>query len=289
MIEITGTTKLLGIIGDPIEHSLSPLMQNAALKQLHLDYVYLPFPVAGANLKSAFDGFAAVGVVGFNATIPHKQAIMPLLTEITPVAQAIGAVNTVWQTDKGWHGTNTDVIGFVAPLKQLDRNWRELKPVVLGNGGAARAVVAGLADLGCREINLVGRNKDKLAQFWQSWQNNDSIKDLLTVHYWESLSSLIPTADLIVNTTPIGMYPKVEASPVTAELMAKIKPDAIAYDLIYTPSPTQFLALARDNEATIIDGLEMLVQQGAAGFKIWTNHDAPVETMRKVLQTKLYS
>ena len=288
MLEIKGTTKLLGIIGDPIEHSLSPLMQNAALAQLNLDYVYLPFPVAVTNLKQAFDGFAAVGVVGFNATIPHKQAIMPLLTEITPVAQAIGAVNTVWHTDDGWHGTNTDVIGFVAPLQKMDRNWNQVKPIVLGNGGAARAVVAGLADLGCPEINLVGRSKDKLAQFWQSWQTSETVKDLLKIHYWENLTSLIPTADLIVNTTPIGMYPKIDTSPINAELMAKIKSDAIAYDLIYTPSPTQFLALAQENGATIIDGLEMLVQQGAAGFKIWTNKTAPVEIMRKVLQQKLY-
>lgn len=287
MKEITGTTKLLGIIGDPIEHSLSPLMHNAALAHLQLDYTYVPFPVAGEDLQKALDGMKAFGVVGFNATIPHKQAVMPLLSHVTPAAQEIGAVNTVWLTNDGWHGTNTDVTGFIAPLKNIDWQWHQVKPVVLGNGGASRAVVAGLFDLGCREIHLAGRNKDKLARFWQSWSGS-AIANSLKIHYWENLSSLIPSADLIVNTTPIGMHPKVNASPIDAALMEKIKKDVVAYDLIYTPSPTQFLSLAKDKGAIVIDGLEMLVQQGAAGFEIWTNQTAPVEIMRNVLQNKLY-
>ena len=288
MLTITGKTKLLGIIGDPVEHSLSPLMQNAAIEELGLDYIYLPFPVKVANLKQALDGFAAVGLVGFNATIPHKQAIMPFLDQITPVAQEIGAVNTVWRTSDGWHGTNTDVIGFISPLKALKRDWRNITPVVLGNGGAARAVVAGLAELGCPEINIVGRNKDKLAQFWQSWQNSPQIAPLLKIHSWENLTGLISTANLLVNTTPIGMYPHVDASPVSEALMQKLPQNAIAYDLIYTPSPTQFLSLAQKNGATAIDGLEMLVQQGAAALKIWLQQSVPIDVMRCSLQQKLY-
>ena len=291
MEEITGKTKLLGIIGDPVEHSLSPLMQNAAIAKLSLDYVYLPFPVQNANLQRALDGFAAIGVIGFNATIPHKQAIIPLLTETTPEAQAIGAVNTVWRIENGWKGTNTDVTGFIAPLKAIERDWSETTPVVLGNGGAARAVVAGLHELGCLEINVVGRNKDKLAQFWKSWQDSPQISSLLKIHDWENLSSLIASADLLVNTTPIGMYPHVDASPVEESLMARLPKKAIAYDLIYTPSPTQFLSLARQNGAKAIDGLEMLVQQGAAALEIWLQQPVPtdvINVMRRVLQEKLY-
>ena len=284
---ITGKTKLLGIIGDPVEHSLSPVMQNAAIKHLGLDYIYVPFPVKGENLKNAIAGFEAINLVGFNATIPHKQAIIPYLSDITPVAKAIGAVNTVWHTEAGWKGTNTDVTGFIAPLKTMSRDWSEMNPVVLGNGGAARAVIAGLADLGCRKIHLVGRNKDKLGIFYKSWQNSPQIIQLLKIHYWDDLPGLLPTADLIVNTTPVGMYPNVERSPIEPELMKKIKSNAIAYDLIYTPSPTQFLSLAQEQGAKIIDGVEMLVQQGASALEIWLQKPVPVDVMREALLEQL--
>ncbi len=284
---ITGKTKLLGIIGDPVEHSLSPVMQNAAIKHLGLDYIYVPFPVKGENLKDAIAGFEAINLVGFNATIPHKQTIIPYLSDITPVAKAIGAVNTVWHTETGWKGTNTDVTGFIAPLKAMSRDWSKMNPVVLGNGGAARAVIAGLADLGCREINLVGRNKDKLALFYQSWQNSPQIIQLLKIHYWDDLPGLLPIADLIVNTTPVGMYLNVERSPIEPELMKKIKSNAIAYDLIYTPSPTQFLSLAQERGAKIIDGAEMLVQQGASALEIWLQKPVPVDVMRETLLEQL--
>ena len=284
---ITGKTKLLGIIGDPVEHSLSPVMQNVAINHLGLDYIYVPFPVKGENLEQAIAGFKAIDLVGFNVTIPHKEAIMSFLTEITPTAKAIGAVNTVWRTETGWKGTNTDVTGFIAPLKAMSRNWSEMTPVVLGNGGAARAVIAGLAELGCREINLVGRNKDKLAIFYQSWQNSLQITQLLKIHYWENLPGLLPTADLIVNTTPVGMYPNVDRSPIEASLMKKLKSNAIAYDLIYTPSPTRFLSLAQEQGATIIDGAEMLVQQGASALEIWLQQPVPVKVMREALLQQL--
>ncbi len=288
MQTITGKTKLLGIIGDPVEHSLSPVMQNAAINHLGLDYIYVPFRVRGENLENAIAGFKAINLVGFNVTIPHKQAIIPFLTEITSIAQVIGAVNTVWRTTTGWKGTNTDVTGFIAPLKALSRDWDKMTPVVLGNGGAARAVVAGLAELGCRKIHLVGRNKDKLAIFQQSWRHRPQITQIVTMHYWENLPGLLPTADLIVNTTPIGMYPHVDRSPIEASLMKKIKNDAIAYDLIYTPSPTRFLSLAQQQGATIIDGTEMLVQQGASALEIWLQQPVPVDFMRKALLQKLH-
>jgi shikimate dehydrogenase len=289
MLTITGKTKLLGIIGNPVEHSLSPVMQNTAIAKLNLDYLYIPFPVKLVNLQQALEGFTVIDLVGFNVTIPHKQAIIPLLSEITPIAQAIGAVNTVWRTDRGWQGTNTDVTGFIAPLKALERNWQKSIPVVLGYGGSARAVVAGLAELGCQEINIVGRNKDKLAQFWQSWQNSPQIASLLKIHYWENLTGLLPTADLLVNTTPVGMYPKVNDSPISKELMQRLKANVIAYDLIYTPSPTKFLSLAKERGATAIDGLEMLVQQGAAALEIWLQQPAPIETMRHSLEIAINS
>ncbi len=284
---ITGHTKLLGIIGNPVEHSLSPVMHNAAIAHLGLDYIYVPFPVKQADLEKAIAGFAAVNLKGFSITIPHKQTIIPLLAEITDDAINIGAVNTVWRIASGWKGTNTDVEGFVAPLKNMSQNWQQMTPVILGNGGAARAVIAGLANLGCSKIHVVGRNPDKLARFYQSWSHAPNIISLLKIHNWENLTSLISAADLLINTTPVGMSPHIDASPIDEALMQKLKRSAIAYDLIYTPNPTQFLKLAQAQGATTIDGLEMLVQQGVAALKIWLQQPVPVDIMRNSLKEYL--
>ncbi len=283
---ITGTTKLLGVIGNPIEHSLSPVMHNAAIAHLGVDYVYLPLPVKPADLEVAVAGFAAINLQGFSVTIPHKQTIIPLLSEVSVEANAVGAVNTVWRTAQGWSGTNTDVAGFITPLKAYNRDWSQTTPVILGHGGAARAVIAGLAQLGCPAIHIVGRNGQKLSEFQQSWVNTP-LPITLNVHRWEELPELMPQADLLVNTTPVGMYPHVEQSPVEAAVMQRLKDGAIAYDLIYTPNPTQFLRQAKEQGAIAIDGLEMLVQQGAVALEIWLGQTPPVEVMRQSLQRHL--
>lgn len=280
---ITGKTKLLGVIGDPVEHSLSPVMHNAALAHLGLDYVYVPLPVKKGDLERALAGFTAIELVGFNATIPHKQAIIPYLNRITPEAQQVGAVNTIWRTEAGWEGTNTDVAGFIAPLQSLDRNWSNITPVILGNGGAARAVIVGCAKLGCPEIAVVGRNMEKLEQFQGSWANT-GLAAAIKTYLWEDLPRLVSQTQLIVNTTPIGMSPHADASPVEAETFKELPNGAIAYDLIYTPRPTRFLQLAQDNgDALIFDGLEMLIQQGAAALELWLQQATPVEIMRSAL------
>ncbi|MEG3834468.1 MULTISPECIES: shikimate dehydrogenase [unclassified Microcoleus] len=342
---IKGTTKLLGVIGHPVEHSLSPAMHNAAISHLGVDFVYLPFPVKPGDLKAALAGFAAIGVRGFSITIPHKQAILPLLSEVSPIARSIGAVNTVYLTDKGWCGTNTDVEGFLAPLQtpptppyqggargdseetgntavescpppyqggarggseetgntavescpppyqggaRGGSDWSQKVAVILGNGGAARAVVAGCAQLGCAEIHVVGRNEQNLGEFQQSWVNSPMPVHNLQVHTWDNLSSLISQADLLVNTTPVGMYPQGEKSPVAAGEIDRISAGAIVYDLIYTPNPTQFLKDAKLRGARAIDGLPMLVQQGAAALKIWLDQESvPVDVMRQALRQHL--
>ena len=298
-VTITGKTKLLGVIGHPIEHSLSPVMHNAAIAKLGLNYVYLPFPIHPDDLQVALAGFAAIAIVGFNVTIPHKQAIIPLLSEVSPIARAVGAVNTVWRTENGWSGTNTDVSGFLAPLLNLTprpplllergsnkRDWNEKIAVILGYGGAARSVVAGLAELGVQQIYVVGRHPQKLTDFIDSWKNTEISVHLCGVN-WVDLPDLISTADILVNTTPIGMYPQIDDTPVSAEVMAKLKSGAIAYDLIYTPNPTVFLRLAKERGAIAIDGLEMLVQQGAAALEIWLKQPVPVDVMRQSLRQHL--
>ena len=283
---ITGTTKLLGVIGHPIEHSLSPIMHNAAIAHLGADYAYVPFDIEPPDLATAIAGFAAIGVKGFNVTIPHKQAIMPLLSDISALAQAVGAVNTVWWQEGKWHGTNTDVTGFLAPLRAIEKDWSRTEVVVLGNGGASRAVVAGCAELGVAMVHVVGRDRHKLDQFHQSWQHSPLIVNLQT-HEWDTLASLLPNAGLVVNTTPIAMYPKIDESPVPLDWMNTVQPGAIAYDLIYIPKPTLFLRHAAEQGATIIDGLEMLVQQGAAALEIWLDQIIPVDVMRQALIQQL--
>ncbi len=272
-------------------------MHNAAIAKLGLDYAYVAFPVTPINLSTALDGFAAIGIVGCNVTIPHKQAVIPLMAEITPLAQAVGAVNTIWKTEKGWKGTNTDVAGFIAPLEAIERDWGNTTAVILGNGGAARAVVAGCHQLGCGEIQVLGRDEAKLKDFRSSWNNielsvnGQSTPRLVKIqtHLWDELVSLIDRENLLlINSTPIGMYPQIEATPVGEELMSKLKASAIVYDLIYTPRPTKFLQLAQRVEGvTAIDGVEMLVRQGAVALALWLEQAVPVEVMRQALLDRL--
>jgi len=291
---ITGKTKLLGVIGYPVEHSLSPLMHNAAIQAINdrqnqqnlIDYVYLPFPIKPEDLNTAIAGFSAIDVHGFNITIPHKQAIIPLLSEVSDIAQAVAAVNTVYRTNKGWAGTNTDVIGFLAPLQTYNWNWHQKVAVILGNGGAARAVVAGCAQLGFAEIHVVGRSIEKLTAFQQSWLNSP-LSVNLAIHKWDELPSLIAQANLLVNTTPVGMYPNIQESPVDEAIFDNLSPGAIAYDLIYIPNPTKFLQQAQVRGAIAIDGLEMLVQQGVAALELWLQQSVPVDVMRDSLREHL--
>ena len=297
MPQISGTTKLLGVIGNPIAHTFSPVMHNAAIAHLGLDYRYVAFEVTPVDLATALAGFAAIGVVGCSVTIPHKQAIIPLLAHVSPLARAVGAVNTVWNTPEGWHGTNTDIPGFVAPLATIERDWGQTTAIVLGTGGAARAVVAGCHQLGCGEIHIFGRTAPKLAEFGTSWQGIElgtiardvPVPVKLQTHTWEELANFVARDRLLlVNCTPLGMYPKIEDSPVSVEMMAKIGADSIAYDLIYTPRPTNFLQLAKDCEIWAIDGLEMLIQQGAIAFELWLKASPPIEKMRAALLEHLH-
>lgn len=288
---IKGTTRLLGVIGYPVEHSFSPLMHNAAIAHINAhsneqdtaDFAYLPFPIPPESLETAISGFAAIGLHGFNITIPHKQTVIPLLDEVSEVALAIGAVNTVWRSEAGWSGTNTDAAGFLAPLKAMNKDWSNTPAMILGNGGAARAVVAACVQLECPEVWVVGRSPAKLETFAQSWTAAPEISAKLSVLPWGERVGLLPKAGLVVNATPLGMHPQIAASPLTEKEMARMGAGAIAYDLIYTPRPTAFLNRASAAGLTAIDGLEMLVQQGAAALEIWLKQPAPVAVMRQAL------
>ena len=267
-------------------------MHNAALAARaerldhnFLEYVYVPLKVEPAQLEIALNGMAALGYQGFNVTIPHKQAIMPYLADISPLAQAVGAVNTVSRQDDVWVGTNTDVKGFLAPLEALNRDWKNLEVCILGGGGAARAVIAGCHQLRCAAIHVVGRDRLKLKTLQDSLlRTNLSVS--IEIHEWSELNALLPQVRLVVNTTPIGMYPKVGESPLGEKAagcaaIALLPFDAIVYDLIYSPRPTKLLAFAQRQGLHIIDGLEMLIQQGAVGFELWTGDAPSIDVMRQ--------
>jgi shikimate dehydrogenase len=284
---IKGTTKLLAVIGSPISHSLSPIMHNAAIAHLGLDYAYLPLEIEIENLAIAMQGLATIkNLVGFNLTIPHKQEIIPLLTDITAIAKAVGAVNTVKLVPGGWLGTNTDVAGFLTPLQKLDRDWQKTAVVILGNGGAAKAVVAGCLELGCPKIDVVGRDPAKLNQFHQqvtAQMRNHNLR----VHSWSNLDSLLEVAGLLVNTTPIGMGKSFTESPLSQIQIGNLPSQAIVYDLIYNPSPTRLLQLAKSEGLMVIDGLEMLLNQGALALEFWLEVPAPLEIMAAALKNAL--
>ena len=286
---INGGTSLVGLLGNPVRHSLSPVMQNAALESMGLNWRYMALPCESESLDQVLKGLRAVGCQGLNVTIPHKQAIAALCEERSPLAQRLGAVNTLIPGEGGgWFGTNTDVEGFLAPLGANDA-WAGRHAVVIGCGGSARAVVAGLQTLNLSSITVVGRRSEALHAFITDLQQD---KAPLTpcLDNAGQLNDAIARATLVVNTTPVGMaqHGDPEAMPLGADIWCRLSPEAVLYDLIYTPRPTSWLAAGQQRGHRCIDGLEMLVQQGAASLRLWSGRDdVPVEAMRSAASTAL--
>jgi shikimate dehydrogenase len=279
---ILGTTKILGVMGFPVSHSLSPVMHNAAIAAMGLDYSYVPLSVPVEDLTAAIAGLKAIqSVQGFNLTIPHKVEVMPLLDDILPIARSVGAVNTVKRVGDRFIGTNTDVAGFLAPLQQIDHDWKHTPALILGNGGAAKAMVAACLELGCPIIHVVGRDPKKMKKFHGTMTSQ--LHDYnLRVHPWTSLPHLLDVTGLLINATPIGMGQDGN-TPLTTEQMAMLPAEAIVYDLIYTPRPTKFLQIASARGLKAIDGLEMLIHQGAIALEFWLEQTVPIDIMRQAL------
>jgi shikimate dehydrogenase len=286
---INGGTSLVGLLGNPVRHSLSPVMQNAALESMGLNWRYLALPCDSESLDQVMKGLRAVGCQGLNVTIPYKQAIAALCEERSPLAQRLGAINTLIPREGGgWFGTNTDVKGFLAPLGANDA-WAGRHAVVIGCGGSARAVVAGLQTLDLSSITVVGRRSEVLHAFITDLQQD---KALLTpcLDNAGQLNDAIARAALVVNTTPVGMaqHGDPEAMPLGADIWCRLSSEAVLYDLIYTPRPTSWLTAGQQRGHRCIDGLEMLVQQGAASLRLWSGRDdVPVEAMRSAAATAL--
>lgn len=276
-INITGKTRVCGIIGDPIEHTLSPVMQNAAFREMGLDYIYLPFKVAEGNLSEAIDGLRALNMAGTNVTIPHKVVVIPLLDDIDGLAGYIGAVNTIVNQGGSLKGYNTDASGFYQALTANKIEVSKKKIVILGAGGASRAIAFILADKGA-ELTILNRSLDSAQtiaeRVFQALRTEIKVGKLTV----KNLEPVMDEADILVNTTSLGMSPDLTETPVPARLLKK---ELVVFDIIYNPLKTRLIKEAEKEGARVLNGLEMLVRQGAAAFELWTGLKAPIEVMRK--------
>jgi shikimate dehydrogenase len=277
---IDGHTQLVGLIAWPIGHTLSPAMHNAAFDALDLNWRYVPLPVRPDRVEAAVRGLAALGFVGCNVTVPHKQAVLPFLDTIAPGASAFGAVNTIVVEQNGddratVKGDNTDYQGFIGSLRSEGFEPKGKKAVVVGGGGGARAVVFGLLQAGVTDV-LVFDIVPEQVQALLADLKDARLRTLDKTA--ETLVESVRVVDLLVNATPVGMLPKVEESvwpddvPVPAHLTV--------FDLVYNPLETKLLRQAKAAGARAIGGLDMLVRQGAISFQMWTGREPPIEVMR---------
>jgi shikimate dehydrogenase len=275
-IKVTGKTKICGVIGDPIEHTISPAMQNAAFQSLGLDYAYLPFRVESRDLERAVQGARALGLRGLNVTIPHKVAVLAFLDEIDGLAENLGAVNTIVNNEGCLKGYNTDAAGFYQALIARGVNPAAKNITILGAGGAARAVSFILADKGAN-LTILNRDEGRAEVLADSLMRLFRREVAAGGLQKRNLKKILDATDILVNTTSVGMLPQNGASPIPGGL---IKKGQVVFDIIYNPGTTALLEEAQAVGATTIGGLEMLVQQGAAAFQLWTGRQAPLEVMR---------
>ncbi|MGF7118105.1 shikimate dehydrogenase [Methanobacterium oryzae] len=270
---ITGKTNVVGVIGDPVEHSMSPLMHNAAFKYLNLDYIYVPFKVGSNELKSAIDGAKALNIKGLNVTIPHKTEVIKYLDSLDKSAELIGAVNTVKFNDNHTTGHNTDGIGAVKAIEEIS-SVKNKKIIILGAGGASRAVSFQILIDGAKELVIANRTPENALEL----QNDLTEKlnaDVKCVDLEEGLQNELLDADILINTTPIGMYPNVNQEPLLKAGM--MHENLIVNDLVYNPLKTGLLKEAEKAGAKTISGIKMLIYQGMESFRIWSGVNPPLE------------
>lgn len=278
---LTGHTRIVGVIGDPVEHSRSPQMHNAAFAEAGLDYVYVPFHVRPNDLGAAIAGFKAINVVGINVTLPHKQTVIPYLTSVSREAELIGAVNTLTFVGDEIHGDNTDAPGV---LRALEENRDMSVPVgeavvVLGAGGAARAVVVALALAGVASITIANRTVEKAVSLAEEMHQ----KTAVAIHGMGLTDARLPVAvrqsALLINTATASM-------DTTHPLLIStdwLQGNAIVYDIVYTPPVTPLMRAAAERGCQTLGGIGMLVHQGAIAFEKWTGITPCTETMREAL------
>ena len=280
-MDIKGSTNIVGLIGHPVEHSFSPPMHNAAFGTLGMDYAYVAFDVDPLNLKSAIEGAKSLNIKGFNVTIPHKIEVMKHLDDIDDVAGLIGAVNTI--DFKNMKGYNTDGIGAVKAIEEVT-SIKDKNVVVAGAGGASRAISFYIAKYGAETLTILNRNVEKADSLAGDVLDSDLIGDVRSDSISE-IRSYIDDADILIDTTPVGMHPNVDAEPIVA---AEDMHDNLAvFDAVYNPNETVLIKEALKAGAKPVYGIKMLLYQGAESFKIWTGREPPVDVMEDALRKTL--
>ena len=281
--EITGHTKLTGLLGSPVEHSISPMMHNEAFRQLGLDYVYLAFNVGTEQLKTAVDGLKALGVRGFNLTMPDKNLMCALADELSPAAQIVGAVNTIVNENGRLIGYTTDGIGFMRSVKEAGKDIIGKKMTLLGAGGAASAIMVQAALDGVAEITVFSRR----GAFFERAEHiikalEEKTKCVIHIYDFSDpdiLKREIAESIILVNGTSVGMAPNVELCIITDDSV--FHKDLYVYDAIYNPEETLLLRKAKAAGCETQNGLDMLLYQGAAAFELWTGKEMPVDHIKQ--------
>ncbi len=282
-------TKIVGILGHPIKHSYSPLMHNIAFELTGQNYIYLPFDVPVNSLKDALKGIVALGIKGFNVTIPLKEKILPLLKDVTEEANIVGAVNTVTNEDGILRGYNTDVLGVVESLNPFKDEIAGAKVSVIGAGGASRSVIYALIrNFKVGHINIINRTEqtaESLKEYFSAKLFFNDFKAFPLIP--PDLVETFRDSKLIINTTSMGMYPEVDDSATT--IKESFMKGQIVFDIVYNPVKTKLLRLAESQGSTIITGLKMLVEQGAKSYELWCGEKMPVEKVYRALESYLVS
>jgi shikimate dehydrogenase len=278
-MSISGKARVLGVFGHPIGHSLSPAMHNAAIEALGLDYVYVPFDVAPQDLEKAVEGVRALGIAGVNVTIPHKEAVMAFLDEIDQDALEIGSVNTIANRGGRLIGSSTDGPAFIRSLVETGYEPKGSKAVLWGGGGAGRAVAFALVKSGAEVVvfDEAPGKAEKLAQDVRGAMKADVARG---ESEFERAVDHLREANLLVNCTPVGMYPNVDRMPVSEDLL---RADMTVYDVVYNPMRTRLLQAAEKKGARAVSGMKMFVYQGAISFTTWTGIEPPTDNMEAVV------
>ena len=282
-MEISGKTRVCGIIGDPVEHSLSPAMHNAAFQELNIDFVYVSFRVRKNELKEAIVGAKALDIRGLNVTMPHKNAIMKYLDEIDPTARSIGAVNTILNDKGRLVGYNTDGIGALKALKENGVSLDGKKLVLLGAGGAGKAIAFHAAQE-MEELKIFNRTAQKAKDLAEVLRKKFGKKIDGNSLSAKTMKKELEDADIVVNATSVGMHPNDGQSLVDPSWL---RPTLCVMDIVYNPIETKLAKDAKSVGAKVVSGVEMLVHQGAASFEIWTACPAPVKVMEQAILSKL--
>lgn len=273
--------KIYGVMGDPIAHSMSPDIHNDAFEKENIEAVYHHFHVTKEGLNDAMKGMKALGIEGFNITIPHKTSIIPFLDEVDELALAIGAVNTVVNKNGRFIGYNTDGKGFFKSLcDEISGDIKAKKTLVIGAGGAARAIYFTLVKEGVKQVDIANRTKERAAQLVSDCPYDKVSKALSIIEAEESLSQY----DLIIQTTSSGMSPELDHSPLKVD---QLKTGAIVSDIIYNPLQTKLLREAGEKGAETQNGLGMFINQAALAFEIWTGIMPDTARMTDIVLNKL--